>query len=565
MSSLRSSLTRRSDLKPNDDDSEGMIRSSSRNSTTMAHVVFSTIEESPRLRPKPTCQDTYTQSKEAISPQPSPNPLKTGLLSLFARITSKSQTSQETDYATIKTSGAAESESPPLSRDEPQELKVRSRRQSLAFENCALPGRSPRLSLALEDYQPRFSFTRRSSQSSQVDMNLPTMSRQASNTSSIGSNLEFDEAPEFRPTIFEAASKAGKNGIPDIVVQCIEYLHRKNLLKTEGLYRIPGSVKRVRTWFQRFEAHYKSQVPTVSLNQSSRKTKRSSLASSNSTQSLERVATNHQRQSIESRKLKVVKSTTAGETSDSSIAAASGSNPDLRNAYCTEVTSPTIKSSSTSSVDKSIISLAFMETKRGAGLWDGEGLYSTIGFSVNLDNETAATVASILKKFLGSIKGGFTTQDFWKVLDKIALGSKNQAPDAQTVRIIREHIQLTLVSPHHVHTLAYVFQHLQKVSSFAEINLMTPKNLVTCIFIDAQEGAEYLIRYADIIFGNVDLVGREVVENLPCEELEPEIPLIVDCVPEGDRTDQWLQNHISYTSTPVGTIRPSTKTEEPSS
>ncbi|KAJ3007601.1 UNVERIFIED_CONTAM: hypothetical protein HDU68_003424 [Siphonaria sp. JEL0065] len=564
MTSLRSSLTKRDELKPSESDCAGIVRSASRNSTTISRVMFSTIEESLRQLPDPIHQDIGNQSKEELYPPQSPNPLKTGLLSLLKGLIPKSQVLGP-DNASMKRSMSAEVDIPPSPLEASQELKARSRRKSTAFEKSPQTACSRRQSLTMEDYQPRFSFTRRSSQSSQVDLKIPTISQQTSNKSSMDSHLEFEDSHTavFSPTIFEVATRAGKNGIPDIVVQCVEYLHRKNLLKTEGLYRVPGSVKRVRTWFQRFEAHYKSHVPSVSLHRSSKaRTKRSSLASSGSTNSLEWMATN-QRQSIESRKLKVTSSTVVGDTSDSSIAAASGSNPNLRNEENTQVKPPTIKTSSTSSVDKSIISLAFVETKRGVGLWDGEGLYSTIGFSVNLDNETAATVASVLKKFLGTIKGGFATKNLWEVLDKMALDTKNQAPNAQTVLRIREHIQMTLHSPHHVHTLAYLFQHLQQVASFADVNLMTPKNLVTCIFIDAQEGAEYLIRYADIIFGNVDLVGRDVVENLPCEVLESDIPLTADCEPERDRTDQWLRNHISYTSTQVGTSSNSKRTEDP--
>ncbi|KAJ3014115.1 UNVERIFIED_CONTAM: hypothetical protein HDU68_000415, partial [Siphonaria sp. JEL0065] len=48
-------------------------------------------------------------------------------------------------------------------------------------------------------------------------------------------------------------------------------------------------------------------------------------------------------------------------------------------------------------------------------------------------------------------------------------------------------------------------------------NFMTPKNLSKCVFggTVANESAAYLIRYADLVFGNVDLVGRDVVAMIP--------------------------------------------------
>ncbi|ORY40161.1 hypothetical protein BCR33DRAFT_371158 [Rhizoclosmatium globosum] len=59
------------------------------------------------------------------------------------------------------------------------------------------------------------------------------------------SREEEADGPIFNVTIEESASISCKNGIPDIVVQCVEYLERKQVLQTEGLYRVPGSQKRV--------------------------------------------------------------------------------------------------------------------------------------------------------------------------------------------------------------------------------------------------------------------------------------------------------------------------------
>ncbi|KAJ3277448.1 hypothetical protein HDU79_002481, partial [Rhizoclosmatium sp. JEL0117] len=54
--------------------------------------------------------------------------------------------------------------------------------------------------------------------------------------------------PNFDATIQQVSTLGCKNGIPDIVVQCVEYLERKKLLTTEGIYRVPGSQKRVKEW-----------------------------------------------------------------------------------------------------------------------------------------------------------------------------------------------------------------------------------------------------------------------------------------------------------------------------
>ncbi|KAI9345349.1 Rho GTPase activation protein [Obelidium mucronatum] len=327
------------------------------------------------------------------------------------------------------------------------------------------------------DFEPSFSQTihprsRRQSFTQQLTHQLSSLSRQTSNTSSLDVDMEKVDMnqPPVTPTIFEAATRAGKNGIPDIVIQCVEFLERMCLLQTEGIYRVPGSVKRVKAWLQRFEAHYANHFPTVSLGRSSKvRTKRSSAAS---TRSLERAATVQQKRIslTESRKLSVVAPAPEQQnTSDTSIVAANGSNMALKLENPPSFLDRSAVSSK-SSMEKSVISLAYEESKRGVGLWDGDGLFGTPGFSVNLDNETAATVASLLKKFFSSIKGGFTPTELWDPLDQIALDANNEQPSAHAVRNIRSHLQTTFTSRHHLHTFAYFVLHLQRVSSYAEIS-----------------------------------------------------------------------------------------------
>ncbi|KAJ3411397.1 Beta-chimaerin [Chytridiales sp. JEL 0842] len=51
-----------------------------------------------------------------------------------------------------------------------------------------------------------------------------------------------------------SVSRAGRFGVPDIMIACVEYVEAQNGLKTEGVYRVPGSAKRVREWMDRFES-----------------------------------------------------------------------------------------------------------------------------------------------------------------------------------------------------------------------------------------------------------------------------------------------------------------------
>ncbi|KAJ1567630.1 Rho GTPase-activating protein syde1 [Cladochytrium tenue] len=67
------------------------------------------------------------------------------------------------------------------------------------------------------------------------------------------SNLHDDEEGcIFGVPLEVAVARAGKRGVPDIVVACLEHLERTGLT-LEGLYRVPGSARRVREWTERFE------------------------------------------------------------------------------------------------------------------------------------------------------------------------------------------------------------------------------------------------------------------------------------------------------------------------
>ncbi|ORY51421.1 hypothetical protein BCR33DRAFT_454426 [Rhizoclosmatium globosum] len=184
--------------------------------------------------------------------------------------------------------------------------------------------------------------------------------------------------------------------------------------------------------------------------------------------------------------------------------------------------------SSRSSINSSIISFKFEESRHGVGLWDGDGLLSTIGFPVALDNETPATIASLLKNFLSSVKGEFVPSGFWDKLDSIAVANKNSPPNPETIEKIQFEIEQNCPSREHLHTFSYFVLHLQRVADKASTNMMTAKNLALCVFVTAKEGGEYIIRYADLIFGNIDMVGRETVASLPYSETPSLFPELED-------------------------------------
>ncbi|ORY41409.1 hypothetical protein BCR33DRAFT_346220 [Rhizoclosmatium globosum] len=199
--------------------------------------------------------------------------------------------------------------------------------------------------------------------------------------------------------------------------------------------------------------------------------------------------------------------------------------------------------SSYSSINQSIISLKFEESKRGVGLWGSEGLFSTVGFPLTLDNETPSTIASLLKRYFSSVKDNFTQHGFWAGIDSMAITSAaNSPPSEDILNKIRFYIELNIPSRQHLHTFAYFLLHLQRVAALAETNMMTPKNLALCIFTSAKEGGEFVIRYADLIFGNIDIVGREAVACLPFSEITTTFPDVEDNPVELPKWDSTIDD-----------------------
>ncbi|KAJ3065964.1 hypothetical protein HDU98_010691, partial [Podochytrium sp. JEL0797] len=246
---------------------------------------------------------------------------------------------------------------------------------------------------------------------------------------------DFEIGPVFHTTVIEAAAVGGKNGIPDVVVQCIEYLERMELLATEGLYRVPGSVKRVKMWMQKFQEGETGGVAKGTLSRRgslvlSRRDSMSGAARRRRSSGLSQAADDGDGElTMEpgfifnvvemGRKVSVGLAPVGEKVSikgkgkevelmNVSTAAAMGSNDELVGV-------------SRESSKNSLVTLEKEELGRGEGLWGGEGFYSTVGFAIQLDGETSATVASLLKKFLSSVQGKFVPDQFWDPLDAIAI------------------------------------------------------------------------------------------------------------------------------------------------
>ncbi|KAI8607236.1 hypothetical protein BC830DRAFT_1159267 [Chytriomyces sp. MP71] len=218
----------------------------------------------------------------------------------------------------------------------------------------------------------------------------------------------------FGASIADAASRAGKNGIPDIVIQCVEYLERKGFLETEGLYRVPGSIKRVKEWTAKFDSLGQSLGSTYSQ-------KSQHQAENGINQApIMKFANIRQKTNESMRSLNTTSpSGLQPSTSALSLLAFSGS------ASIKGSTFAVAENSVTPNLVTPILILDSDHAKIGDkshGLWGNDGCASTLGFPVLLEVDTAPTIASLLKKYLASVKGKFAPPGMWDELDKIAMG-----------------------------------------------------------------------------------------------------------------------------------------------
>ncbi|KAI9360440.1 Rho GTPase activation protein [Zopfochytrium polystomum] len=77
------------------------------------------------------------------------------------------------------------------------------------------------------------------------------------------SGFEEEEGYIFGVPLEVAVARAGKNGVPDIVLGCIDHLEKSELVH-EGLYRVPGSARRVKEWIEKFESAAMESWPDLS-------------------------------------------------------------------------------------------------------------------------------------------------------------------------------------------------------------------------------------------------------------------------------------------------------------
>ncbi|KAJ3130077.1 Rho GTPase-activating protein 21 [Irineochytrium annulatum] len=65
----------------------------------------------------------------------------------------------------------------------------------------------------------------------------------------------------FDTNLTTSVARSGRNGVPHLLLACLPVLDAQ--LATEGLYRVPGSLKRVKEWQETFEGQASSAVPDL--------------------------------------------------------------------------------------------------------------------------------------------------------------------------------------------------------------------------------------------------------------------------------------------------------------
>ncbi|KAJ3188535.1 H(+)-transporting V0 sector ATPase subunit c [Irineochytrium annulatum] len=90
------------------------------------------------------------------------------------------------------------------------------------------------------------------------------LSTAAGDLNRAGSMNIDEEGLIFGTTLLEAVQRCGRRGVPQIILECLAVLDSPASLTTEGLYRIPGSLKRVKEWIGRFEVQASRAVPDPS-------------------------------------------------------------------------------------------------------------------------------------------------------------------------------------------------------------------------------------------------------------------------------------------------------------
>lgn len=230
--------------------------------------------------------------------------------------------------------------------------------------------------------------------------------------------------------------------IPRIVVSCISHLENVCGLETEGLYRIPGSVKRVREWVDRVEVEARTN-----------KTASQGIAGVNRVAVMAPSALgsrDSENQSyIRSEKIEQVVATPIPEPARA---------PEL--------------------------SLSTTSTNLKSNVFD-------------FGREGAPTVASLLKRFMSLIQGGLVDERFWIDLDQVV---KTESNRSRSNDMIKSFLKQRLRPGVHYDTFAFYINHLHRVSRHSEKNMMNSRNLSVCLFPNGLTGAEIIIERAPEIF-----------------------------------------------------------------
>jgi hypothetical protein len=255
---------------------------------------------------------------------------------------------------------------------------------------------------------------------------------------------------------------AGK--IPLVVWACIRFLEKEGerRLETEGIYRVPGSMRRMKDWAKEYERFGRKVGADIGMGSVNR---------------LEILGEGVEGEAVMEDDVKALKK--------------------LLGSYETVSTN--------------------VDLLDAAG---DEGNYNGIP---KLAMESVATVASLLKKYLGTIPGtvlggglelwaeldGFVNQ---QLKDQSVATAAAAAPTStgtaasppSFIRQLRTMLFTRIPHPVYLYTSAYLFRHLNRIAKFSEKNKMTPENLGIVFFPYGFRVAGVLIECADVVFEGVE-------------------------------------------------------------
>ncbi|KAJ3321290.1 hypothetical protein HDU76_014133 [Blyttiomyces sp. JEL0837] len=275
-----------------------------------------------------------------------------------------------------------------------------------------------------------------------------------------------------------AVERAGRDGVPDIVRICVDHLDRVGLI-VEGLYRIPGSAKRVKEWAERFEDAAVKSRPVVGGSGGNVIGGGDLAGNGNGEAAVDKDASGGESVSM----IGGVVAGGAEGVSDEFRSGGSG-NKSVVGEDGGQGT-PTTAAAAAMSLSQ--------ETRIPP---------PTEGPVISFENESPATVASLLKRFIGRIKGGFVGDgSVFRELETLLNGvNVNEDLPLPLISNIRRVIQSHMPTACHLRTFAYFIQHLHRIYLHAEQNKMTAANLAIVTFPTGGTALEALIRIAPQVF-----------------------------------------------------------------